>query len=167
MKRAFSLEMKLSVLYVAATTSEVEIPFDSHSFTNSCVLARVVRMPTSVVSLCLGSPALAGFQSPIRYHASPGCVQRSGERWGRRRVRDERGSEGRFFWIAQGWRTNKMPGSHLVLGVVEVGAIDAVLGAFGGPFLHVLPDPSLREREEHHARRDDGHPGANPLRERD
>ena len=49
-----------------------------------------------------------------------------------------------------------MPGSHLVLGVVEVGAIDAVLGAFGGPFLHVLPDPSLREREEHHARRDDG-----------
>ena len=103
MNRAFSLEMKLSALYVAATTSEVEIPFDSHSFTNSCVLARVVRMPTSVVSLCLGSPVLAGFQSPIRYHASPGCVQRSGERWGRRRVRDERGSEGRLFWIAQGW----------------------------------------------------------------
>ena len=25
-------------------------------------------------------------------------------------------------------------------------------------------DPSLREREEHHARHDDGHPGANPLR---
>ena len=74
LNRAFSLEMKLSVLYVAATTSEVEIPFDSHSITNSCVLARVVRMPTSVVSLCLGSPALAGFQSPIRYHASPGCV---------------------------------------------------------------------------------------------
>ena len=79
MNRAFSWEMKLSALYVAATTSDVVIPFDSHSVTNSCVLARVVRMPTSVVSLCLGSPALAGFQSPIRYHASPGCVQRCGD----------------------------------------------------------------------------------------
>ena len=72
---AFSLEMKLSALYVAETTSDVSIPFAAHSAMSSWVFARVVRIPTRVVSLCLGSPALAGCHSPIRYHASPGCVE--------------------------------------------------------------------------------------------
>ena len=50
----------------------MSMPFFFASTTSSAVFARVVKMPTSVVSLCLGSPALAGFQSPMRYHASPG-----------------------------------------------------------------------------------------------
>ena len=52
--------------------SEMSMPFFFASAASSAVFARVVKMPTSVVSECFGSPALAGFQSPMRYHASPG-----------------------------------------------------------------------------------------------
>ena len=40
----------------------------------------------------------------------------------------------------------RVPG--LVLGVVQVGGVDAVLGALGEPLVDVFPDASLREARE-------------------
>ena len=74
----------------ALATSLTSTPRSRHSTMSSWVLARVLRMPTRVVSRAFlsrrfGSPALAGFQSPIHQRIPRVAVARSSAWTGRRR----------------------------------------------------------------------------------